>query len=321
MTAYSGSSESARAEKNNSFFSKLSSKITTFWADLTSDGSEDVNAVMEADEFLEDEEFLEAYAEEPVKTAPRAAGSRYTGKNNSYSAKKFEEPQSDYIAEKSGVYGKSQEDVPELRDEDINMSSDEEDDVEFEITPRGLSSSIQFTGTYHSSERVASGATSAIGFDLPRNSAGTTPPAGTQAGTASPVGFNGKSAPSNHSAAVIQFFEPHETKQADEICSVLKAGAIVIVNLQNVKEESDKLRIIDFVAGCCKGIDAKVQMVATKSIFVAAPKGIELRKPVIPTEAGDAAGENGTGNSAIFSGFNFGVPGSERSTNSFIPKF
>ncbi len=123
------------------------------------------------------------------------------------------------------------------------------------------------------------------------------------------------------SAAIVQFFEPRDTKQADDICTVLKAGHIVVVNLCNIREESDKVRIIDFVAGCCKGIDAKAHTIAPKSIFIAAPKGVELRKPVeIPAES--ASSESGAGAAPFFSGINFGAAqNSDRNTNAFNPRF
>lgn len=117
---------------------------------------------------------------------------------------------------------------------------------------------------------------------------------------------------------IVQFFEPRDTKQADDICTVLKAGHIVVVNLCNIREESDKIRIIDFVAGCCKGIDAKAHTVAPKSIFIAAPKGVELRKPVEYTQ--EAPVENNQGAVPFFGGINFnGTPG-ERNINSFEPR-
>ena len=327
MSAYSGSGESVRAEKNGSFLGKISSKISNFWADLTSDGSDDVSDIIGEDEFLEEDFVEEFYEEQPVKAVSRKEEVRAEERTYSQESAAAEKTET-YGRKTESVYGsKAQENAPEFHDdEEIDMSSDVEteveDEVDFEITPQIIRSDIQFTGTYTdrlSAQHQQQPRTS-IGFELPKNSAAGTTPSGAQSGTTAPVGFNGGTQ-SNHSSAIIQFFEPHETKQADEICSVLKAGAIVIVNLQNVKEENDKLRIIDFVSGCCKGIDAKVQMVASKSIFVAAPKGIELRKPVVPSDpTGEMAGD-GTGNSAIFSGFNFGVPGSDRSTNSFIPKF
>ena len=119
---------------------------------------------------------------------------------------------------------------------------------------------------------------------------------------------------------MVQFFEPRDTKQADDICTVLKAGHIVVVNLCHIREESDKLRIIDFVAGCCKGIDAKAQTIAPKSIFIAAPKGVELRKAVDYSAEQNAEAASGT--SPFFGGINFNAAsGGERSTNAFNPRF
>lgn len=314
MSAYSGSGAGARTEKNGSFLNKISSKISDFWADLTSDGSDDMRDVIGDDEFLEEEEFIDGFFE------------KHPAESGAEEPVAEEEPREASAGRNGGLYGKAgRQTAAEIQDEeepDLSDEVEDEDEVDFEITPQMLRSDVQFAGTY--AGRTAAAAqqphASSIGYELPKNSAAPSSPA-PQSGTTAPVGFNGKGAPGNHSATMIQFFEPHETRQADEICSVLKSGAIVIVNLQNVKEENDKLRIIDFVSGCCKGIDAKVQMVAAKSIFVAAPKGVELRKPVVPSEqTGEITGD-GAGSAPLFSGFNFGVPGGERSTNSFIPRF
>ena len=160
-------------------------------------------------------------------------------------------------------------------------------------------------GTAKKSERVGS-----VGFNYSQTSNEVN---GSSAGrtfaaqkTGSPVG------------TIVQFFEPRDTKQADDICTVLKAGHIVVVNLCNIREESDKIRIIDFVAGCCKGIDAKAHTVAPKSIFIAAPKGVELRKPVDYTQEAPVESNQGA---PFFGGLNFnGTPGGERNINSFEPR-
>ena len=127
---------------------------------------------------------------------------------------------------------------------------------------------------------------------------------------------------SSSAGTTVQFFEPSDTKQADDICTVLKAGHIVVVNLCKIREESDKIRIIDFVAGCCKGIDAKAHTIAPKSIFIAAPKGVELRKPINYAAEAPVV-ENNVGTTPFFGGINFGngVPEGERNLNAFEPKF
>ncbi len=121
------------------------------------------------------------------------------------------------------------------------------------------------------------------------------------------------------SGAIVQFFEPKDTKQADDICTVLKAGHIVVVNLCNIREESDKIRIIDFVAGCCKGIDAKAHTIAPKSIFIAAPRGVELRKPVV--EYAEQTNEGTPASAPFFGGINFSASSNnERNLNAFDPR-
>jgi len=233
----------------------------------------------------------------------------------------------------------------EMKAEDISFedSSEEISATEVKSEPVFARSSIIkpadfFNGTvvasankpsYENNDVVSSSVDTTPVYDTPKQSTERVGSAGVGFNYSSHMGeSNGASAGRSFAAqkaapsagTMVQFFEPRDTKQADDICTVLKAGNIVVVNLCHIREESEKLRIIDFVAGCCKGIDAKAQTIAPKSIFIAAPKGVELRKAI--DYSAEQNQEAASGTSPFFGGINFNAAsGGERNTNAFTPKF
>lgn len=66
-------------------------------------------------------------------------------------------------------------------------------------------------------------------------------------------------------------------KQAGDLVDVLREGEVVAFSLSGM-EKGEARRVLDFAAGLCRGLDAKIDKLSGVRNFIMIPKGITLEK-------------------------------------------
>lgn len=81
--------------------------------------------------------------------------------------------------------------------------------------------------------------------------------------------------PNTNRQMQIMGFRPTSFSDVEEIAKELKDRKAVLIDVNNVKDDSDARRIVDFIAGVVMGIDGDMKKL-THGIFSAAPSNVAL---------------------------------------------
>lgn len=68
---------------------------------------------------------------------------------------------------------------------------------------------------------------------------------------------------------------PLEYKDCTDICMKLRERTTVVVNFEHLKNREDKMRILDFIYGCCFAIDGNAQRIS-EHVYIIAPKNVDI---------------------------------------------
>lgn len=78
--------------------------------------------------------------------------------------------------------------------------------------------------------------------------------------------------------------KPYEYEDCQIVGEHLKGHLTVVLNLELVRNASDKRRIYDFVSGCCFALDCNIQRVS-EMIYIIAPREVDIFSEVEEDEA------------------------------------
>lgn len=68
---------------------------------------------------------------------------------------------------------------------------------------------------------------------------------------------------------------PSEYKDCTEICAKLRERTTVVINFEHLKRKEDKMRILDFIYGCCYAIDGNAQRIS-EHVYIVAPYNVDI---------------------------------------------
>ena len=68
---------------------------------------------------------------------------------------------------------------------------------------------------------------------------------------------------------------PTEYKDCTEICAKLRERTTVVINFEHLKRKEDKMRILDFIYGCCYAIDGNAQRIS-EHVYIVAPYNVDI---------------------------------------------
>ena len=69
--------------------------------------------------------------------------------------------------------------------------------------------------------------------------------------------------------------KPYEYEDCQVVGEHLKGHLTVVLNLELVRNASDKRRIYDFVSGCCFALDCNIQRIS-EMIYIIAPREVDI---------------------------------------------
>ena len=176
----------------------------------------------------------------------------------------------------------SEEDEFEEFDEDLDEEEEEE-----ETPTRGSSRSSSRKSSRDSYDDIEDEEAPARGGFFHRSSSGSSLAAGTSrfGRSSKVVPMSGRSARGGMEVCVVRPVDFESYSQ--EISDIILENKAAIINFEDVKNEGDSQRLIDFISGCCYAIDGSVRQIA-ENIVVVAPNDIDI--------SGDYLEENGGGN-------------------------
>lgn len=96
----------------------------------------------------------------------------------------------------------------------------------------------------------------------------------------------------NNSNLKVFLANPTSYEDCQDICSRVRAQMTVVVNLEKVKDSTDRRRIFDFISGCSYALDCNFERIS-ELIYIVAPCHVDIFEEIAESGAQDVASRRG----------------------------
>jgi len=100
----------------------------------------------------------------------------------------------------------------------------------------------------------------------------------------------------NNSNLKVFLANPTSYEDCQDICSRVRAQMTVVVNLEKVKDSTDRRRIFDFISGCSYALDCNFERIS-ELIYIVAPCHVDIFEEIAETGSQDVSSSRRGANS------------------------